>query len=96
MTTLASWCGDQSCVDAGPSLGNFRLASDGRVYGLVSNYLRTFLANINPSATSGNPMVAYYFPIGIYPPYLLFEGADNIFYGVSASDILAITNLISP
>jgi uncharacterized repeat protein (TIGR03803 family) len=95
ITTLASWCGDQFCADEGAILGNFLQASDGNVYGLVSNYLGNFLANINPSATSGNPMTAYYFPPGTPAPRLLLEGANNIFYGTDGTSILAITNVIS-
>ena len=92
MTTLASWCGDQFCADDGPFLGNFLQASDGDVYGLVLNYLGMFLANLNPSATSGTSMVAYYFPMGSPAPRLLLEGANKIFYGSDGTSILAITN----
>jgi uncharacterized repeat protein (TIGR03803 family) len=95
MTPLAGWCATQFCDHGGAGLGNFVQASDGRVYGFVDSYLGGFLANLDPSATAGNS-VAYYLPTGSSAPSLLFEGTNKIFYGTDGTNILVITNLISP
>jgi hypothetical protein len=90
-TTLAARCNDQLYANGGPS-GGFFQASNGDLYGIVSNYLGDFLTDVS---TGGNSLVAYYFANDTPSPRVLFEGANTVFYGTDGTSVFALDHVIA-